>query len=180
MIPHSWSNSQAQDRGFFKYNLEGKPYLVNYSRLTMTNNWTMVSLQTQSDLIRQVNKIKTTTLIIMLCCVVLAFVLSNVISSVLLKPLHKLQGLMRKVENNNLDVRFSSNYQDEVTQVGLKFNRMLEEIASLIENVKDAEFEKRKMEVKALQAQIDPHFLYNTLNTILWKSESSRIMMLPK
>ncbi|GGA04180.1 sensor histidine kinase [Paenibacillus marchantiophytorum] len=165
---------QSQDRGFFKYNLAGKPYLVNYSRLTMTDNWTMVSLQTQSDLLRQVNKIKTTTLIIMLCCVVLAFILSNVISSVLLKPLHKLQGLMKKVENNNLEVRFSSHYKDEVTQVGLKFNRMLEEIASLIENVKDAEFEKRKMEAKALQAQIDPHFLYNTLNTILWKSESAQ------
>ncbi|OPH50575.1 hypothetical protein BC351_07955 [Paenibacillus ferrarius] len=165
---------QAQDRGFFKYNLDGKPFLVNYSRLTMNKDWTMVSLQTQSDLLRQVNKIKTTTLIIMLGCVVLAFVLSNVISSVLLKPLHKLQGLMRQVENNHLEVRFSSHYQDEVSQVGLKFNRMLEEIASLIENVKDAEFEKRKMEMKALQAQIDPHFLYNTLNTILWKSETSQ------
>ncbi len=165
---------QGQDRGFFKYNKGGNPYLVNYSRLSMVDNWTMVSAQTQSDLLRQVNRIKTTTLWIMLCCVVLAFVLSNVISSLLLKPLHKLQGLMKKVEQNNLDVRFTSKYEDEVTQVGLKFNRMLEEISSLIEDVKEAEYEKRKMEVKALQAQIDPHFLYNTLNTIIWKSESSQ------
>ena len=81
---------------------------------------------------------------------------------------------MKKVEQNNLDVRFTSKYEDEVTQVGLKFNRMLEEISSLIDDVKEAEFEKRKMEVKALQARIDPHFLYNTLNTIIWKSESSQ------
>ncbi|MDQ0900625.1 MULTISPECIES: sensor histidine kinase [unclassified Paenibacillus] len=165
---------QGQDRGFFKYNMGGDPYLVNYSRLTMVDNWTMVSTQTQSDLLRQVNRIKTTTLWIMLCCVILAFVLSNVISSLLLKPLHKLQGLMKRVEQNNLDVRFTSKYEDEVTQVGLKFNRMLEEISSLIEDVKEAEYEKRKMEVKALQAQIDPHFLYNTLNTIIWKSEASQ------
>jgi two-component system sensor histidine kinase YesM len=51
---------------------------------------------------------------------------------------------------------------------------MLEEISSLIEDVKEAESEKRKMEIKALQAQIDPHFLYNTLNTIIWKSETSQ------
>ncbi|MDQ0875745.1 two-component system sensor histidine kinase YesM [Paenibacillus sp. V4I3] len=165
---------QGQDRGFFKYNMGGNSYLVNYSRLTMVDDWTMVSVQTQSELLRQVNNIKTTTLLIMLCCAVLAFLLSNVISSLLLKPLHKLQGLMKKVEQNNLDVRFTSKYEDEVTQVGLKFNRMLEEISSLIDDVKEAEFEKRKMEVKALQAQIDPHFLYNTLNTIIWKSESSQ------
>lgn len=165
---------QGQDQGFFKYDMGGNPYLVNYSRLTMVDNWTIVSVQTQSDLLRQVNRIKTTTLLIMLCCAVLAFLLSNVISSLLLKPLHKLQGLMKKVERNNLDVRFTSKYEDEVTQVGLKFNRMLEEISSLIEDVKEAEYGKRKMEVKALQAQIDPHFLYNTLNTIIWKSEASQ------
>lgn len=163
-----------QDRGFFKHDIAGNKYLVNYSRLTLADNWTMVSVQTQSDLLHQVNRIKTITLWIMLCCAVLAFVLSNVISSFLLKPLHKLQGLMKKVEQNNLDVRFTSKYEDEVAQVGLKFNRMLEEISSLIEDVKDAEYEKRKMEVKALQAQIDPHFLYNTLNTIIWKSETSQ------
>ncbi|NOU65560.1 HAMP domain-containing protein [Paenibacillus sp. LMG 31461] len=165
---------QSQDRGFFKHDIAGKKYLVNYSRLTMADNWMMVSVQTQSDLLHQVNRIKTITLWIMLCCAVLAFILSNVISSFLLKPLHKLQGLMKKVEQNNLDVRFTSKYEDEVTQVGLKFNRMLEQISSLIEDVKEAEYEKRKMEVKALQAQIDPHFLYNTLNTIIWKSETSQ------
>lgn len=172
--PDFLSQLQDQDRGFFKYDIAGNNYLVNYSRLTLADNWMMVSVQKQSDLLHQVSRIKTITLLIMLCCAVLAFVVSNVISSFLLKPLHKLQGLMKKVEQNHLDVRFTSKYEDEVTQVGLKFNRMLEEIASLIEDVKEAEYEKRKMEVKALQAQIDPHFLYNTLNTIIWKSETSQ------
>ncbi|MCY9663532.1 sensor histidine kinase [Paenibacillus alginolyticus] len=172
--PDFLNQLQNQDRGFFKYDIAGNKYLVNYSRLTMADNWMMVSVQKQSDLLHQVNRIKTTTLWIMLCCAILAIVMSNVISSFLLKPLHKLQGLMKKVEQNNLDVRFTSKYEDEVTQVGLKFNRMLEEISSLIEEVKEAESEKRKMEIKALQAQIDPHFLYNTLNTMIWKSETSQ------
>jgi two-component system sensor histidine kinase YesM len=165
---------QSEQRGFFKYNVDGKPYLVNYSRLTLADNWTLVSVQTQADLLRQVDRIKSTTLLIMLGCAILALLLSNVISSLLLKPLHKLQGLMKRVEQNQLDVRFTSKYEDEVTQVGLKFNRMLEQISSLIEDVKEAEYEKRKMEIKALQAHIAPHFLYNTLNTIIWKSEASR------
>ncbi|UUZ89903.1 histidine kinase [Paenibacillus sp. P25] len=165
---------QGQDRGFFKYGMNGESYLVNYSRLTMAEDWMMVSVQAQSDLLRRLNAIKTTSLVIMLCCVVLALFLSNLLSGLLLKPLHKLQALMKQVEQNRLDVRFQSKYEDEVAQVGLKFNRMLEEITSLIEDVKEAEHEKRKMEVKTLQAQIDPHFLYNTLNTIIWKSETSQ------
>ncbi|MNC24537.1 Sensor histidine kinase YehU [compost metagenome] len=51
---------------------------------------------------------------------------------------------------------------------------MLAQIENLIEEVKISEEEKLKFEIKALQAQINPHFLYNTLNTILWKSESGR------
>jgi two-component system sensor histidine kinase YesM len=165
---------QEQDRGFFKYSMGNELYLVNYSRLTMAQDWIMVSVQAQSNLLSQVNRIQTTTLIIMACCALLALLLSNVMSGLLLEPLHKLQRLMKKVEQNQLDVRFESKYEDEVTQVGLQFNRMLKEISTLIEEVKEAEYEKRKMEVKALQAQIDPHFLYNTLNTIIWKSESAQ------
>ncbi|MFD1904774.1 sensor histidine kinase [Paenibacillus rhizoplanae] len=79
---------------------------------------------------------------------------------------------MVEVEYNDLDVRFQSRYEDEVSAVGHKFNRMLDQIQVLIQEVRTSEQEKRKSEVKALQAQVDPHFLYNTLNTIFWKSEN--------
>ncbi|MNI11264.1 Sensor histidine kinase YpdA [compost metagenome] len=110
----------------------------------------------------------------MVVCVVIAFLFSKLLSSLLLRPLYKLQALMGKVElDNRLDVRFESQFDDEVTQVGDSFNRMLEQLTTLIADLKSSEQEKRKSEIKALQAQIDPHFLYNTLNTILWKSETA-------
>jgi two-component system sensor histidine kinase YesM len=77
---------------------------------------------------------------------------------------------MKRVEHNDLDVRFHSLYQDEVSQVGMRFNSMLEEIKKLIAKVRWGEEEKRKTEIKALSAQMEPHFLYNTLNTIYCKS----------
>lgn len=163
---------QEEDRGFFKYTINKQVHLVNYSRLDAMNDWVMVSIQDQEHLLKQVNQIKTTSLLIMVCGMLIAVLVANGISGFLLRPLNKLQGMMRQVEQNNLDVRFSSKFEDEVTQVGLKFNRMLQQIASLIEEVKAVEGEKRRMEIKALQAQIDPHFLYNTLNTIIWKSVS--------
>lgn len=162
------------DTGFLKLTTDGRTNLINYANLDLMKDWVMVSIQDQKQLLKNVNKIKTTSLLIMAGCTLAALLVSNGVAGFLLKPLNRLQSMMRHVENNNLEVRFSSKFDDEVTQVGHKFNRMLEEIAALIDEVKDVEAEKRRMEIKALQAQIDPHFLYNTLNTMIWKSVASR------
>ncbi|WP_258169109.1 sensor histidine kinase, partial [Paenibacillus sp. AR247] len=77
---------------------------------------------------------------------------------------------MREVEDNRLNVRFSSRSNDEVAQVGNQFNRMLDEINRLIDDVRESEAGKLKAEMRALTAQMEPHFLYNTLNTIYCKS----------
>ncbi|MDG0791213.1 sensor histidine kinase [Cohnella ginsengisoli] len=138
----------------------------------MNGGWSLVGIQSEAALLKPMKNIRWLILIIMAACVVIALLFSKVLSDVLLKPLYKLHRLMAKVEQNDLEVRFESPYEDEVGHVGHKFNRMLEQIQTLIEEVKDFEQDKRKSEIKALQSQIEPHFLYNTLNTIYWKSES--------
>lgn len=75
---------------------------------------------------------------------------------------------MRKVQNGDLNVRFDNQYHDEIGQVGNGFNNMLEEIRNLIELVYKEQQGKRESEIKILQAQIKPHFLYNTLDAIQW------------
>lgn len=162
----------SSDRGHFEYMPEsGGPYLVNYAALGMNADWVLIGYQSKSKLLAPVQHMRWTILTIMGFCVVLALIISSMLSELLLKPLFKLRNLMFKVEQNQLDVRFESVFEDEISQVGHKFNRMLEQIGELIGEVKASEQEKRKSEIKALQAQIDPHFLYNTLNTIYWKSE---------
>ncbi|CAM4225685.1 sensor histidine kinase [Paenibacillus alkaliterrae] len=162
----------SSDRGHFEYVSEsGNPYLVNYATLGMNSDWVLIGYQSKSKLLAPVQHMRWTILTIMGVCVVLALVMSSMLSELLLKPLFNLRNLMLKVERNHLDVRFESAFEDEISQVGHKFNRMLQQIGELIEEVKASEQEKRKSEIKALQAQIDPHFLYNTLNTIYWKSE---------
>ncbi|MGO4546272.1 sensor histidine kinase [Paenibacillus sp. 2TAB23] len=162
----------ASDRGHFEYSTESnKPYLVNYVAMGMNPDWVLIGYQSKSELLAPVQRMRWTILSIMGVCVVLALIMSSMLSELLLKPLFKLRNLMFKVEQNQLDVRFESVFEDEISQVGHKFNRMLEQIGELIHEVKASEQSKRKSEIKALQAQIDPHFLYNTLNTIYWKSE---------
>ncbi|WNS43756.1 histidine kinase [Paenibacillus sp. MMS20-IR301] len=165
-----FSGDQAGD---FNYtNAQGEELLVNYSTLSMNEDWVLVSIQSKADLLHPLKQIRWLIIWIMLICTLVALSLSNLLASALLKPLNKLQRLMVEVEYNDLNVRFQSKYEDEVSAVGHKFNRMLDQIQVLIQEVRVSEQEKRKSEVKALQAQVDPHFLYNTLNTIFWKSEN--------
>lgn len=160
----------AEMMGSFFYKDRKKEYLVNYARLEVKDDWMIVGIQSKSDLLAKLNGIKKATIYVILGLMVLSLFIANNMIYLLLKPLFSLQRLMKRVEENDLNVRFESEYKDEVSQVGFRFNRMLDEIKQLIEDVKVRESEKRKAEIKALSAQMDPHFFYNTLNTIYCKS----------
>ncbi|MCY9660925.1 sensor histidine kinase [Paenibacillus chondroitinus] len=157
-------------KGSFFYSHDNKDFLVNYSRLDVKDDWMMVSIQAKDDLLAKLTNIKKATTYAILGFILVSLFIANNLTQLLLKPLFRLQKLMKKVEDNDLTVRFESVYKDEVSQVGFRFNRMLDEIKQLIEDVKNREREKRKAEIKALSAQMDPHFFYNTLNTIYCKS----------
>lgn len=160
----------AEMMGSFFYKDRKKEYLVNYARLEVKDDWLIVGIQSKNDLLAKLNGIKKATTYVILGLMVLSLFIANNMIYLLLKPLFSLQRLMKRVEENDLNVRFESEYKDEVSQVGFRFNRMLDEIKQLIEDVKVRESEKRKAEIKALSAQMDPHFFYNTLNTIYCKS----------
>jgi two-component system sensor histidine kinase YesM len=75
---------------------------------------------------------------------------------------------MKRAEAGDLTVRFDVHYQDEVSVLGNNFNQMLDRIEHLIHMVYIEQQNKRTAELKVLQEQIKPHFLYNTLDTINW------------
>jgi two-component system sensor histidine kinase YesM len=160
------------DQGSFFYDTDKNSYLLNYTRLDINRNngWMVVGIQSKTRLLQEVRNIKQTTFLVILGFILLSLIFSNRLTTLLLRPLYKLQTLMRRVEDNDLTVRFESKFQDEVAQVGSRFNRMLDEISRLIDDVKHSENEKRRAEMKALTAQMNPHFFYNTLNTIYCKS----------
>ncbi|MCL6459156.1 MAG: sensor histidine kinase [Gorillibacterium sp.] len=161
--------SEATQGSFF-YEAKKSSYLINYSRLEIENDWMVLGVQSKKQLLREVSGIQRTTLYVAIFFILLSLLFSNVLTNLLLRPLHKLHRLMRSVEDNHMDVRFESQFQDEVAQVGYRFNSMLDEINLLFANVKNSEKEKRKAEMKALTAQMNPHFFYNTLYTIYCKS----------
>ena len=83
----------------------------------------------------------------------------------------ELRSLMKEAEEGNLGVRFEGRQEDEIGYLGKSFNTMIEEVQKLIDMVYREQQSKREAELKTLQEQIKPHFLYNTLDTIQWMAQ---------
>lgn len=101
----------------------------------------------------------------------LAIGVSFWVSAGIARPIVNLRRLMEEAETGNLDVRFPDPPNDEVGRLGQSFNTMIGEIGKLLDQVYVEQQKKREAEFRILQAQIKPHFLYNTLDTIHWMAQ---------
>ncbi len=90
----------------------------------------------------------------------------------LMKYVDTMVEVMNEVELGNFQARIpiDEELSEDITRIGSGFNEMVEKIDELISQVKLAVMEQKNAEISALEAQIDPHFLYNTLDTINWKA----------
>ena len=141
-----------------------KIYALSHSDIT---GWTIVGCMNMSELLRNSRQTRSIYVLVAVGLIIVALLISSLIARNITLPIQKLRDSMKSVQKGNFDIEDIEVISDnEIGSLTRSFNVMTHRIRELMEqNVKEQE-QKRKIELKALQSQINPHFLYNTLDTI--------------
>jgi two-component system sensor histidine kinase YesM len=115
-----------------------------------------------------------TYIVLMFSAIGFSVIAAVVISRSIYIPIKKLHNVTTTITKNDLEALVTHDNVDEITELGMSFNIMIGKIRELLDaKVKEQE-NLKKSEFRTLQAQINPHFLYNTLDTIVWMAESQK------
>ncbi|TCL65316.1 two-component system sensor histidine kinase YesM [Hydrogenispora ethanolica] len=107
----------------------------------------------------------------LLICLAMALLIARSIS----RPVRELVACMKRVEKGDLAARVDFRRGDELGVLGNSFNSMVERIKDLLDKVIEKQRRVRNSEIKALKAQINPHFLYNTLDSVNWLAQLNHV-----
>lgn len=156
---------QQSNRAGKVFKIKSEEFLITCSKYEGIN-WIVVGIIPLDELIGQNKKVTYLIYTFGVACIILAFLFSAFISRSISKPIIKLSKSMNAAGQGNLDVFIMDDRGDEIGQLTSNFNKMVKKISSLMEEIYEEQRKKRKHELLALQAQIKPHFLYNTLESV--------------
>lgn len=156
----------------FRLNYRGEKYLVTRTDMK-TTGWTLVSMVPYKSVMAETMAISGVMILAVAITLIVTLLLLNRILTGVVKPLKKLEKYMVQVNPDNMDQRMEILTDDEIGHLSMKFNQMMDRIRNLKEQVIEEQEDKRKYELQAPQAQINPHFLYNTLDSIIWMAETN-------
>ncbi|MGL4798420.1 MAG: cache domain-containing sensor histidine kinase [Cellulosilyticaceae bacterium] len=134
--------------------------------------WHIVGVSYIGELLVSMKEMIIPGLCVTLLCIVVSWVIARRMARRISEPVRQLQDKMRQVEEGKLDDGIEVACTTlEIESLTYSFKKMISRIQELIEEAKDQQRRLRKSELSILQAQINPHFLYNTLDTIIWLGE---------
>ena len=166
----------AGDQGWSVEKVRGQRYFVCY--LEAGNGWRYVNLFPYTDIFGQVTKLRYAVLIAFFAVFILSIWLMQLLSNTITKPIAELSQSMRVVETGDFEKAKSllttDTSEDETGALTKEFSVMLDKITVLIRENYEKQLLLQDTRYRMLQAQINPHFLYNTLNTVGWMVQANK------
>jgi two-component system sensor histidine kinase YesM len=166
-LPHSPTLNLLKIHDGEEIEIEGMKYLASRENIPFTD-WQLLKLTTINSIIESTQVLKHALWIVSLICGVLIILLSIVISRWITRPLNSLTRLMNKSIEERFLMKAPAKRLDEVGQLSRSYNMMMTEINELINKEYKLNLLNKEIELRSLQAQINPHFIYNTLDTMNW------------
>jgi len=149
--------------------IDGTRYIIAYSTIESSNH-VLISIIPFASLDANYSTLPYYIGFLTVLALIIGLILTSIIASKLNKPISTLLNAMAQVDDGNLEHYVEINTYDEIGRLALTYNQMISKINNLVNKVYVLEIEEKVAELKSLQSQINPHFLYNTLDTIYWKA----------
>lgn len=166
------SKKEGQPSGSFESDIDENSYLTVYYVSEQTG-WTTSAAIPLDKILSKVKQNSAALIITTLILLSIALIVATYFSHALTKPLKSMVRYMKQVQHGNLDVWITTRYEDEIGMMGSHFNRMILRIKELLREIKVTEKRKKAADIRALQSQINPHFIYNTLESIRMLAEDN-------
>jgi len=161
------------ENGNFIDKINKTNYIITFKTSAITG-WKIIGVSPETEMASEISMIGWVFFWLITSIIIIVLLLTIYITSVLTNPIRKLRSLMKHASENDLSIYADIRTRDEIGQLASSFNKMMNQIRDLMAKVKDDQQKIREMEMKAMQELIKPHFVYNTLDSIIGLLEQNR------
>lgn len=165
--------AQKSDSGSFIDKCHGTNYFVTYKTSEITG-WRIIGVSSELEMTKDIKMANRIFYWLIPIIIIVILLLTIYLTTILTNPIRELRSLMKQASENDLSINANIRTRDEIGQLANSFNKMMNKIRGLMEKVVDDQLKIRKMEMKMMQELIKPHFIYNTLDSIIGLLEQKR------
>lgn len=170
---HILAKKISKDSPYYKVRINNDTYYL----ITLVNekcDWEYVYLLRRDVALSGMESIRMVPVCGMFISFIISIIMSIVASWQIVQPIKELTNAIRKVEKGDMSIRFAIPEIKEIAELGEFFNKMMQKVEDSIQQIYVVQKQRRDAEMKALVLQINPHFLYNTLSSIIWLSNADK------